>query len=131
MTKDKALAMAGKTTWASHSREQVDAALSVLATSVRELEAENERLKTNPEEALRRLARSLSYCDDCEAPACDDAKPEGPRVLCHDCAIKHKATTARHEQDIEAAYYRGYHDGACDPDIDVLCKAMDEKGGSE
>ena len=76
MTKEKALAMAGHTTWASHSREQVDAALSVLAARVRELEAQR-------------------------------------------------------EQDIEAAYYRGYHDGACDPDIDVLCKAMDEKGGSE
>jgi len=34
MTLARALAMAGSTTWASHSREQVDAAVSVLAAEV-------------------------------------------------------------------------------------------------
>ena len=54
-----------------------------------------------------------------------------PDCGCARClAARVRELEAQREQDIEAAYYRGYHDGACDPDIDVLCKAMDEKGGS-
>ena len=47
---EAALKMAGKTTWASHSREQVDAALSALATAYRELE---KRHKAEVEAAYR------------------------------------------------------------------------------
>ena len=42
---------------------------------------------------LKNLTAGLSYCDDCEQPACveDGQHEEGPHVLCHDCAVKHKA----------------------------------------
>lgn len=65
---------------------------------------------TDPIEALRRLSRGLSYCDDCQQPACDDAKPEGPHVLCHDCAVKHMAMLAAPPPT--------------DPDVDVFARIV-------
>lgn len=52
MTKDKALAMAGNATWATHTRTEVDTALAVLATYVRELEAELSAMQAEMNRAL-------------------------------------------------------------------------------
>lgn len=57
-------------------------------------EAALREAQANPMTRLNNLVSSLQYCDDCQQPACDEAKPEGPHTLCHDCAVRHKALTA-------------------------------------
>lgn len=54
-------------------------------------------LKVRPADAVSRLhnlADSFETCDDCEQSACDDAKTDGPHVLCHDCISKYRALQA-------------------------------------
>ena len=71
---------------------------------IAELEAENARLEkrlaTSSVGRLHNLADGLSACDDCGEPASveDGQHDEGPHVLCHACAVMHKALRQQLEE---------------------------------
>lgn len=58
----------------------------------REAAALRAQRRGNPVERLYNLVDGLSFCDDCGEPASvdDEQHAEGPHILCHDCAVKHK-----------------------------------------